>query len=154
MNSTISSRPGFRVLKYRLILFFAFALISISIMVWVSGHRGGSTGPIMGFSSWGFFIIRLFDGSITIGLLIFISYFALITGINTIAARFDKARLFIIPIAIHCIGSVFVAAQIGPQLIDERLSSFFEFLILSMAISISYILVDARLAFGTSFHKS
>jgi len=108
----------------------------------------------MGFLSWSFFIIRLVDGPPLIGLLILICYFALITAIDTIAAKLDKARLIVIPIALHCVGSIFVAVEIGPQPIDEQTGPFFEFLIVSMAIAIFYILVDAHLAFGRSLRGS
>lgn len=130
----------------RLILFFMFAIIAVGVIFVVSGHTQGSSGPIMGFLSWAFLLGRSAGVSIPITLLICFSYFLGLFGLITITAKFDKAHSPIVPILLHCLGAVIAALTFGPLLIDEPVDTFLLYLILSLIISIVYILVDWRLA--------
>jgi hypothetical protein len=136
------------MLKNRLILLMAFALLSSLVIIGISGQQYGSSGPIMGFCSWAYMLGRL-SGNIPSALIIYLAYLLGLFFLTTLMAFLKKDWGLLVPILIHCLGSVIASLTfVGPLLIDEPPSSFLIIFTISIITTILYIVIDWRLAYS------
>ncbi|HOW84420.1 MAG TPA: hypothetical protein P5119_03595 [Candidatus Aminicenantes bacterium] len=130
----------------RIIAFLTFLSISAGIAWILALGTSGTSAPVMAFYSWGFFLARSAGISMPLALLILPIYFLVILGVSTLMASIHWSRGLVVPIVMHCLGTVVDALTFGPLVVDETASQFLSFCLISLGIFIAYLIFDWRLA--------